>query len=127
MTDDISISTTDVGRLALDLTRAPAKAQVAAWKVLEVGANKVKKGMAEAARGHKYLPQLPNYVSYDRIGMLGLEYEVGFDKTGQGNLANIAAFGTSKNAPVMDHTAPLRAEEPVIVAQLLLAAEKSTL
>lgn len=126
MTDSIGLDHTDVRQLGIDLVAAPVRVQVASVKILEVAAAKIKTGMAEAARGHAHLPQLPDHVSYSRIG-IGLEYEVGFDKEGQGNLANIAAFGTSKNAPVMDHTAALRAEEPSIITQLTLAAEKSVL
>ena len=37
---------------------------------------------------------------------------VGFDKRGQGNLANIAAFGSVNNAPVMDIMVPLASEVP---------------
>lgn len=115
---------TDVHRLAVDLTTAAVKTQVGAAAALAVSAQRVKDGMKSDATGHRFLTRLPEYVSYERVG-IGLEYEVGFDKRGQGNLANIAAYGTARNAPVMDHTASLRREEPVLVAALLGVAEKS--
>lgn len=119
-----AFNTSDVSKLALDLTTSPVKLQIAALKVLEGSAERIEQGMREDATGHRALADLPNHVSSERMS-LGLEYEIGFDKVGQGNLANVAAFGTSKNAPVMDHAASLRREEPVVLAELLLAAEKS--
>lgn len=126
MRDRVELDSPDLTRLAVDLTQSPVRLQIAAATALEVHARKVADGMKADATGHRSLPRLQDYVSYERKG-IGLEYEVGFDKRGQGNLANIAAFGTSKNAPVMDHAASLRAEEPHIIAALLTAAEKAIL
>lgn len=121
---DRDLDLTDVRRLAVDLTESAVRVQVGVAAALAVSAQRVKDGMKADATGHRFLPRLPEYVSYDRLG-IGLEYEVGFDKTGQGNLANIAAYGTARNDPVMDHTASLRREEPAIIAALLGVAEKS--
>lgn len=111
-----SWDTTELDRLAGDFSAAPGRVQREAPKVFDVGANKIKKGMIADATGHGHLPQLQRHVSYDRLALL--RYEIGFDKEGQGNLANIAAFGSVNNAPVMDHRAALRREVPYIMRRL---------
>ena len=121
----IEFDTSEVNRLALDLSNADGRLRTKAGQVLYVGANKIKKGMKADASGHGHLPTLDAHVSYDKLG--AFEYEIGFDKVGQGHLANIAAFGSVNNAPVMDHTAALRRETPHIVEKLGDAAEDSVL
>ena len=112
----IEWDTSEVDRLAADLSKAPARIQRSAPKVFARAAFEIKKGMKRDASGHRHLPQLDQHVSYDRLGLL--DYEIGFDKVGQGNLANFAAFGSINNAPVMDHTAALRHEIPEIMRHL---------
>lgn len=115
-----------VDTLAIDLTDAPGRIQRKAPKVLEVGAFKTKRNLKRMASGHKYLPGLDGAVSYDRIS--DLEYEIGFDKRGQGNLANIAVYGSVNNAPIMGSPSDaLRIELPSIVENLADAAEDSVL
>ncbi|MGH1563035.1 hypothetical protein [Mumia sp. DW29H23] len=121
----IEFDTSEVDRLAVDLSRAEGRLRTRAGQVLYVGANKIKRGMRDDARGHNFLSGLPMPVSYDKLGQF--DYEIGFDKEGQGNLAAIAAFGTPRSAPVMDHTAALRRETPIIVEKLGDAAEDSVL
>lgn len=108
--------TDQADRLSIDLRKAPGRMQRSAPKVFNVAANKIKRGMKLVASGHDYLPSLDQHVSYTRLDPL--VFEIGFDKVGQGNLANIAAFGSVNNAPVMDHTAPLRAELPSLIRYL---------
>lgn len=117
--------TSQVDLLAVDLRQAQGRIQRSAPKVFEVGANKIKRSMKRVASGHSYLPQLDQHVSYDRHG--DLNYEIGFDKVGQGNLANFAAFGSINNAPVMDHTLPLREEIPSIMKHLADEGEDAVL
>lgn len=90
--------TSEVNRLAVDLSRAPNRIQRAAPKVLEVAANKIKKSLRQDASGHGYLHHLPFTVNYTKFGPL--DYEIGFDDVGQGELANIAVYGSINNAPV---------------------------
>jgi len=120
------IDTSELRALANDLARAPERTKAKARKVMVVGANKVKKGMRRDASGHRYLPELGSHVSYDML-TVGLGFEVGIDKVGQGRLGNIAAYGTSNNAPVFDHTAAARREVPLIVNHLGDALEESAL
>lgn len=115
----------EVNALAIDLSKAPGRAQRRAPKVFARGAHEIHRGMKREASGHRYLKQLQSHVGYDRIGELS--YEIGFNKVGQGNLANIAAFGSINNAPVMDITAPLRRELPQIIRHLADLGEESVL
>lgn len=108
---------TELDELALDLSKAPDRIQRRAPQVFARGAFEIKRGMKRDAGGHRFLPRLDQHVSYDRLGPL--DYEIGFDKVGQGHLANFAAFGSVNNAPVLDHTAPLRHELPEIQRHLL--------
>ena len=124
MSDSVDIDSRDMRLLAADLTAAPTKVQLACDAQLEISAKRIQAGMKADATGHKALPDLQNHVSYDRLGS-GLEYEIGFDKVGQGSLANIGAFGTSRTAPFLDYAGSLRREEPVLLAALLAIAEKT--
>lgn len=121
----VHFDTSEVDRLAVDLTRADGRLRTRVGGALFVAANKIKKGMRRDASGHRYLPELGRHVSYDKRGQF--EYEIGIDKTGQGRLGNIAAYGTSNNAPVFDHTAALRRETPILVRKLGEAAQDSVL
>lgn len=121
----IHIDTSELNRLALDLAQAPGRLQRKAPRVLLVGANKIKAEMRQDASGHGNLPHLAYKVNYDRLGTL--EYEVGIDKGEQGSLGNVAAYGTSNNAPVFDHTASLRKELPHILRHLGDEAEDAVL
>ena len=85
----------------------------------------IKKRMQRAASGHRRLAGLPSTVEYDvDQGLRSISVEVGFRKEGQGNLANIAAFGTSDTPPVFDITAPLAAEVPLFMRFAAKAASE---
>jgi hypothetical protein len=93
--------------------------------VMERAGVGMKRRMVREASGHRHLPALPGYVEYDVDQRLrSISVEVGFRKEGQGNLAAIAAFGTSKTAPVMDITAPLIAEVPLFMRFAAKAASE---
>lgn len=91
--------TDEVERLSLDLREAPGRVQRRAPRVLARGALEIKNRLQRAASGHRYLPALDRFVSYDRVG--DLRYEIGFEKAGTGNLAVFAVYGSINNAPVM--------------------------
>jgi len=96
--------TSELNELAFDLSNAPRRIQAEAPKVFEVGANKIKKSLRRDAEGHDYLQSgFAAKVNYDRLGPLA--YEIGFDDEGQGELANIAVYGSVNNAPVMQSPA----------------------
>ncbi len=121
----IKFDTSEVKRLAVDLSEAPSRLQRKAPKVMARGAFQIKKGMRKDASGHNFLSKLSYKVNYDQLDSGGLNYEIGFDKVGQGNLANIIVFGSINNAPVFDHTAALRRETPLILHHLGDAGEDS--
>lgn len=80
-----------VARLDRNITTAAA-----------VTARTVQESARDRVRGHKYLPQYPNSITYDvRATPLGVEAEIGPDKDRrQGPLGNIVEYGTSNNAPI---------------------------
>lgn len=104
------MDTSELDRLAVNLGDAGFRATQGARKVIERAAMKVKAGMAQDFTGHAHAPAIPRAINYT---IRGLNVEIGVDKDGpQGGLGNILAFGTSKNAAVVDHTAALRRELP---------------
>jgi hypothetical protein len=113
----IEFDASDLQALADDLTAAERVPGLEA--VMHRAANNIKRTMREDATGHRHLPGLPSTVNYDlESDADSVDIEVGFDKKGQGNLANIAAFGSVNNAPVMDITRGLRIELPALEAWL---------
>lgn len=109
--------TSELDRLAVDLSKAPGRIQRKAPGVFARGAFEIKKRLKRDASGHGHLPELDRHVSYDKLGPL--DYEIGFDKIGQGNLANIAVYGSVNNAPVMGSPADAaRLEMPAIERHL---------
>lgn len=120
---DLSIEMQGLDHLVADLGKAGRKATLGARAVLEKGAVEVKEGMKSDFSGHAHAGQIPRAIGYD---VRGLEFEVGVDKSGpQGGLGNLLAFGSSKNAAVVDHTASLRREIPNIERFLGELAEDS--
>jgi len=109
---DFTMDASEVAKLAIDLGKAGRKATLGAAAVIEHGALNIKNGMRRDFTGHRYAPAIPRAINYD---VRGLSAEIGVDKRGpQGGLGNILAFGTSKNAAVVDHTAALVRETPNI-------------
>lgn len=94
--------TSELNRLATDLSKAPGRIQRKAPTVFARGALEIRRRIERDATGHGHLSgkdPLQSHVSYDKLGLL--DYEIGFDKVGSGNLANIAVYGSVNNAPVM--------------------------
>lgn len=128
-----SIDRSELNELALDLSKAPGRIQRRVPKVLRRGALEVKRGMARdffsqpKVAGHRgYYPHVARAVSYDEL--TPFDFEIGVDKNAeQGPLANILAFGSVNNAPVVDQTASLRREMPKIQMHLGDAAEDCVL
>lgn len=107
----------EVHALAASMKLAPARVIAAARPVVERAGANMKASMRRAASGHSHLPGLARTVEYDvKTQPTEISVEVGFRKQGQGNLANIAAFGSVNNAPVMDITSPLADEVPRFLA-----------
>ena len=120
---NVSMDVSEVGRLAADLGKAGPAVVPLARAVVEKGALNVKNGMARDATGIGHAPAFPRSITYD---VRGLSAEIGPDKgRRQGALGNILAFGTSKNAPVWDHTAAIRREEPFFMQHLQRVAAEA--
>lgn len=109
---DVKIDASEVSALAVDLGKAGRKVTLGAAQVVLKAAMNVEAGMKKDFSGHSHAPHIPRAINHT---VRGLSAEVGVDKRGpQGGLGNILAFGTSKNAAVVDHTASLRRELPAI-------------
>ncbi len=123
----IHFDTSEINQLAVDFSRAPGRMQRAAPKVMHKTAFDIKTRMRRDATGHRYLPKFAREVNYERIDTLGLHYEIGFDKAGQGKLANIIVFGSINNAPVYDFYGALYAETRTLASKLADAGHDSAL
>lgn len=115
----VRIDTSQIDELAVDLSRAPERMKRAAGKTMKRSALEIKKKMRQDFSGHRYARAVPFSLEFQPRG--GLRYEIGeLDSAGpQWGLAAILAFGTSNNTPVVDHTAALRREAPVMMRHLL--------
>ena len=119
MPDGFRIDTRELDAFAAQLAAAPAKLEALLLPLGNKTAINIKRVMKKDATGHRRLAALPRYVEDDvEVSAHGVEVEVGFKKEGQGNLANIAAFGTAKTEPVMDVTRGLIEEAPKFASWL---------
>jgi hypothetical protein len=110
--DGVTFDTSQLDALAVELGSAGRKATLGAAKIIAKGAGNIEKGMRLDFSGHRYAPRIPQAINST---IRGLSAEIGVDKRGpQGGLGNILAFGTSRNGPVVDHTAGLRREIPAV-------------
>lgn len=111
------LDASEVHALAADMQMAPARVMLALTPVAHRAGNKMKAGLRSQARGHRRLAGLPAGISYEvDVTATQVKVEAGwFNPVGQGHLENIAAFGTSRNAPVMDIMQPLHAEVPAFM------------
>lgn len=122
------VDLSEVRQLGRDLERAGDRADAEMRRVMRVGANKIKKGMRRDFTGHSHLPDVPRHISYDGGAFGGdIEYEIGPEKVGQGNLANILAYGDGTHGPYLDHTAALHREAPVVEHKIADAGEQAPL
>jgi hypothetical protein len=116
----------ELDAFARELAAAPAKILPALIPVANKAGVGIKRTMKKDASGHRHLPGLAAKVSYDvETTPTTVTVEVGFIAEGQGELANIAAFGTSKTAPVMDITRGLYEEAPRFAAWVAKAAAEA--
>jgi hypothetical protein len=125
----VHIDASQVDRLAVDLSGAPRRIQRDAHRTMERTALEIKRKMKDDFSGHRFARQVPLSLEYQRVDDNGLVYEIGeLDSEGpQWGLAAILAFGTSNNAPVVDHTAALRREAPAMIQHLGGDAEGAVL
>lgn len=106
-----SVDTSELDKLADDLEVIPDEKRPQFRKVVERGANNIKRDLRSDAAGHPTYRMFPLSITYDMTGEF--EAEIGPDKGRvQGALGNILYFGTSKNAPQLNLEGPLHREIP---------------
>lgn len=121
-----TFDTSELDALARELALAPLKIMPALVPVAHKAGAKIKADIRRNASGHSRLPHLARAVSYDvSVGASEVEVEVGFDKVGQGNLGNIAVYGTDDTAPFVDIDTPLHSEVPAFMRWVAAAAVKA--
>lgn len=125
----MNIDASQVDNLIVDLRGADERVQRSARRTMKRSALEIKRKMREDFSGHSYAPRVPYSLEFKRLDRDGLAYEIGeITSSGpQWGIAAILAFGTSNNAPVVDHTAALRRETPAIIRHLGEGAEGSVL
>lgn len=125
----VNFDTSQVDRLAVDLSEAPKRLQFAAPKTMKRSALEIKRRMIEEFSGHGHAPYVQGSFEFEQRDGLGLSYEIGeLDSAGpQWGIAAILAFGTSNNSPVADHTKGLRLEAPIMLNHLGADAEDAVL
>lgn len=132
----ISVDNSELERLEVDLSLAPARVQRAVPRVLKTRVGpKLEREMRDDARGHlgnwfgipgtEYSTPLDRHVSHEMLGPFSVE--AGIEYVGAGKLAHIIAYGSVNNGPAYDSTAALRRTTPFAVEWLADAAEESVL
>lgn len=92
----MSMDVSGLNRLSADLGKASAKTVTAARAVVAKGALAVKNDTRRNISGHPSWRRLASTVNYD---IVGLSATVGYDDRGQGELAGIYEFGSSRRGP----------------------------
>lgn len=122
-----SVDNSELAQLAADLRMAPKRAERQSGRVLKRGALEVKRGMQRDFSGHSYGGGVAGSLEFETAGPLA--YDIGeLDSAGPSwGIAAILAFGTSNNAPVVDHTRALHREALVVSEKLADAGQDSVL
>jgi hypothetical protein len=127
--DFAHIEADELRKLELDLRGAPHRVQWNATQLLETRVGPmIADAMRADARGHRYLPKLPDAVSHEMIDKDTVE--VGLEPAGrrhQGSLAHIIVYGSVNNQPVYDHMAGPRRRLPRIERMFADMAEDAVL
>ncbi len=114
-----SIRVFGLTELIVDLDKATSRLQPEVAAGLGKAGMAIKKNTQRRWAGMKHLPKLPGLVSYDVFSVPGaVAVEVGPDHVGQGELANVAEFGTKNNAPRPGLSPSLDEEEPKVITFL---------
>jgi hypothetical protein len=123
MPNEIKVQGVDELGVALDAATSRMIPEVSA--VLGRAGMNMKRDIQQRWSGMKHLPKLPGLVSYDVTTVIGgIQLEVGPRHIGQGELANVAEFGTVNNAPRPALAPALDAEAPKVEAALDALVDK---
>lgn len=126
----IHVDASQVGKLGVDLSEVPNRISPEARSVIKKGALETKKRMQAIFSGHRMAPVVAASLEFEMSGNASYsEARIGeLDSAGpQWGLAAIYAFGTSNNAPVVDHTKALDGEAEAIEKHLGDVAERAAL
>lgn len=109
-----SFDSSEVRRLAADLSQAGARVTPAVRAVVGKGALNIKNKMVEEMRASTHFKGVARAISYDVKGNASFsEAEIGPTKGSPGSLANVAYFGTPRGGgTVPDPQLALEAEMP---------------
>lgn len=130
----IHIDDDEVRNLYIDLRGAPTRVQAGATKTIRQGARIVKREMVVDATGHSGnwfgrnpypMSKFPRALEDEMVGPR--EAEIGFDKGGAGDLANIMVYGSVNNAPVYSLMAGPRRALPRVAELVVDMGEEATL
>jgi hypothetical protein len=118
----MSMDVSGLNRLSADLGRAPGAVLVAARGVVAKGALNIKNGTRKNISPHPSWRRLPSTVNFDLIGLTAV---VGYDDRGQGELAGIYEFGSSRRGPNPTLYPEAERERPQFERAMLAAGIKS--
>lgn len=123
---DFDIDSSEVGKLAVDLSRAPGIELPLVRQAVQVTAHKVRDTQRQLAPKGPHLPGYERTITYDTtLTAAGVDAEIGPRDEGQGELAGLLEFGGAKSGP---HPHILAALDPHLADFELgigLAAEQS--
>lgn len=115
------VDATEVHELTHSLERAPSRLKDELDEVFSNEASALQRDMKRDAMNHRYLPKFAQHMTAQKVG--SLHHIIGFNKAGQGDLANIIVFGSVNNAPVYDFYGPLTRRTPYFVEHIARIAE----
>ncbi len=123
----IRVDTSELDRLAFDLSQAPERVQRKGAAVIKRGAVEILKDLRREFSGHSYARGVPFALEMRRSGRLGWDIGELTDAGPQWGIAHILEYGTANSAPVTDMRASLRRELPAIMHHLGDEAEDAVL
>ena len=110
---DFSLDFSEVEALAASLGTADSRLPRAVRAVVSKGALNVKKDAQANVSGHPSWRHLSSTINYETSGNAYFsEAKVGYDDVGQGELAGIYEFGSSRHAPHPTLLPALASEAP---------------
>ena len=122
MVDNVSADFSEVERLVVNIGRASAAGVAAARPVVKKGLDNIKKDTIANLSDNASWKHLKRAVNYE---IVGLEGEVGYEDTKQGELAGIYEFGSALRAPHPTLYPAAQREAPLFERAMGLAVGKA--
>ena len=111
----------DLEEWKAELAASPGKLATEASKVVKKGALEIKKTARATAGGSK--SNAGRHINFDMVG--ADTAEIGYDKTGSGNLGTMREYGSAGNVPHNDLGQALESEAPTVEKFLVKALASS--